>query len=276
MKCIFAPILIFTISISTYAETFNIEGTELLIPSPSGFTRVNKQMDAVYRLSLQMADPKNDLLAYYISNSEIPTAMKGEIPPLKRTFVLKVNKELKNIIVGSDDFNAFKNVTKRQNKETFEKIKSQISDLMKEQSKGISKEFDLDIALQISQMIPLDPHYEVDDALAYSMYANYGISAEGSEEELILAATSAFVNVSGKILFLYCYGSQDELEWTRSASKSWIEGIIESNTAPPANSPSNGINWSRALEKGIVGAVTGGLIALIIGALSYFKKKRNG
>ena len=275
MKNILTIILLIFMAGSTYAETFSIGGKELVIPPPQGFSRVTQEMDAVYRMSLQTADPMNDQLAYYISDSDIPTAMSGELPSLERTFLLKINKQLKNMVVGSKDFAELKNMTKRQNKEIFESVKSQIPGLMKGASEGISKEFDVNFALQISQMIPLEPHYEADNALAYSMYINFGVSAEGTKEELIISATTTFVNVSGKVLFLYCYGPQGELEWTRSASKSWAENVMGSNTQPPARSSGvRGMDWNKVIEKGIVGAITGGLFALIFGVLSIFKKKK--
>ena len=170
MKKTLTIVLLIFITGSAYAETISVGGKELVIPFPQGFSRVTQQMDAVYRVSLQMVDPKNDQLAYYISNSDIPSAMTGELPSLERTFLLKINKQLKNMVVGSKDFAELKSMTKRQNKEIFESVKSQIPGLMKGTSEGISKEFDVDIALQISQVIPLDPHYEADNALAYSMY----------------------------------------------------------------------------------------------------------
>lgn len=277
MKSTIVTIFLVFIAGFAYAEKFIIGDKELVIPTPQGFSRVTQEMDAVYRMSLQMVDPQNNQLAYYISASDIPAAMAGELPSLERTFLLKVNKQLKNMVVGSKDFAELKNMTKSQNKEVFESVKSQIPGLMTGASEGISKEFDVDFALQISQMVPLEPHYEADNALAYSMYINYGVSAEGTKDELIVSATATFVNVSGKVLFLYCYGPQDELEWTRSASKSWAEKVMDSNTQPPARSSGGrGMDWNKVIEKGIVGAITGGLFALIFGVLSLFKKRKKG
>ena len=275
MKRTLVAIVLTFIAGFAYADSFNIGGKDVVIPSPQGFSFVTQEMDAVYRLNLQMADPKNDQLAYYISDSDVPMAMNGELPPLGRTFLLKVNKQLKDIVIGSKDFAELKNMTKRQNKEIFESLKSKLPGLMKGASEGISKEFDVDFAMQISQMIPLESHYEVDNALSYSMYINYGVTTEGTKEESIVSATATYVNVAGKVLFLYCYGPQGELEWTRNASKSWVDQIMNSNSKPPASSSgSRGWDWNKVIEKGIVGAVTGGLIALIIGALSIFKKRK--
>lgn len=49
------------------------------------------------------------------------------------------------------------------------------------------------------------------------------------------------------------------------------------NAQPPAKSSGGrGLDWNKVIEKGIVGAVSGGLIALIIGVLSIFRKKKKG
>lgn len=273
----FTIMLLLFITATVYADTFKVGDKELVIPVPQGFSRVTQQMDAVHRLSLQMVDPANDQLAYYISISDVPFAIAGELPSLKRTFILKVNKDLKNIIIGSKEFAELKRTIMRQNKELLESVKSKIPGYFERMSKGISEEFDLDFALRLSHIIPLDRHYEADNAWAYSMYINYGVSASGVRENAIVSATATFVNVSGKILFLYCYGPQDELEWTRNASRAWVERIMASNAQPPTQSSGvYKVDWNRIIEKGIVGAITATLIALISGVISIFRKKKNG
>lgn len=275
MKITFNILFLFFITCSVYADTFTVGDRELVVPSPQGFSCVTPQMDKVYRLSLQVIDPMNDQLAYYISETDIPSAIEGELPPLEYTFILKVNKKLKNIIVGSADFAELKRMTKNQNKEIYESIKSEMPDYLDKMNKGIGQEFDMDFALRLSKFVPLDPHYETDNALAYSMYINYGVISEGIQKSVIVSATCTFVNLSGKVLFLYCYGPRDQLEWTRNASRAWTERIIVDNVQPPKRSlGSRGINWYVVMEKSIVGAITGGLIALIIVGFSILKKRK--
>ena len=124
---------------SVYADTFYVGGKKLKIPSPQGFTRVTPQMDAVYRLSQELADPVNDQLAFYIQESEIPAAMSGEIPSLEHYYILKVNKKLKGVVVGSKDFAELKNITKRQNRESLKSVETEVLSLMEKASKGIAK-----------------------------------------------------------------------------------------------------------------------------------------
>ena len=83
-------------------------------------------------------------------------------------------------------------------------------------------------------MVPLTPHYEEENGIAYSMFVNYGVTAEGVETETnIVSSTFTTLNVSGRVLFLNSYGQQEDLEWTRTASRDWGKRIMESNTQPP-------------------------------------------
>jgi hypothetical protein len=227
-------------------------------------------------MSLNLADPMNDQLAYYIAESDAPVAMSGEMPSLKRYYILKVSRELKNRVIGSRDFAELKSVTRRQNKEIFKSLEAQMSGLVEKTSKGISNEFDVDFALKLSQMVPLDPHYETDSALAYSMYCNFGVTVEGSKKDVIVSVTATIVNVAGKVLFLYCYGAQKDLEWTRSASEAWAGIVMAGNSQPPSqSSDSGGFDWNRVLEKALIGAIVGGLMGLFAALFSRSKKKKS-
>jgi len=280
MKEILLAIFLVFFVVSSYAGIFNIGGKDIVITSPEGYSRVTKQMDAVYRLGMQMKDSKNDILAYYISDSKIPTAMAGEVPVLKQYFLIKVNKKLKNMVVSSKDFAEFKDINIRKIKEKLESIKKQIPYSMKEVSDGVSKEFNIDYAMDISQVVPFEPHYETENAIAYSMYINYGVSTEGVNKKIILSATTVILNVSGKVLYLYCYAPKKELKWTRTASKLWAEKVIDNNTQPPAQSSGGSVNGNEAIFKGIVGAVVGGSLVLMSVVLSIFlsifKKRKKG
>lgn len=276
MKSKITIALLLLLSLSAFAaDTFTINGNEITVPTPKGFVRITDEMIAVSKLVQQMADPANDTLAYYIMESDVPSAMAGEIPSLEKTFMLKVNKQLRGMTVGQDDFSQLKSMTKSQNQQIFESIKAQVPDHMRKMSEGMSKEFNVDFAMDISQMVPLEPHYEAENALAYSMYINFGVTAGEEKTEEIVSGTATFLNASGAVLFLYGYGAKDELEWTREASTKWAESVMASNSQPPAKSRNgSGFDWSEVMEKGLIGAITGGFIALIIGVISKSKRKK--
>ncbi len=267
-------LLLSSLSLSA-ADTFTISGKDISVPQPEGFVRITDEMVAVSKLVQQMADPVNDTLAYYIMESELPTAMAGGMPSLEKTFMLKVNKGLRGMTVGKNDFSQLKGMTKSQNQKVFESVKAQAPDQMKKMSEGVSKEFNVDVAMEISQMVPLDPHYESESALAYSMYLNFGVGAGETKTEEIVSATAIFLNASGTVLFLYGYAPKSELEWTREASRKWAESVMAVNGPPPATSSGGRtFDWGKVMEKGLVGAVAGGLIALFFGVVSRLQRKK--
>jgi hypothetical protein len=262
------------VSAQVYAERFSVGGKIVDVPAPKGFVKVTPEMESVYRLSRQMIDPYNDVLALYISESDIPAALSGKIPYLRRYFYLKVNKKIKNIILGTKEFAEIKNITKQQNKQLLQSLKAKVSDILKKSSRKVSREFDIDFAVQLSEVVPLDPHFETDNALAYSMFLKYNANMAGVGDNFIIAATVMYVNAAGKILLLYCYAPKDELEWTRTSTKAWAERIMAVNDKPPVYLPrSRGFNWNRLLHNIIIGGLAGCIIALISGLIKKMRKK---
>ena len=281
MNKILTCLLLFSIS-TIKAEIYLIGGTKINIPEPKGYTVLTKDMDAAYRFSKSMVDLQNELLAYYIVDTEVALAKTGEMPSMDRYFLLKVNNALKNSKVSLSDFNSVKKMIRTQNEEIFKSLEEDIQNLMKNTSDGINKEFDVDIAMKVSKMVPLDVHYETESAMSYSMYINLGVSAGGTSEELVIAASATFIHVSGKILFLYSYGAKEDLEWTRTAAKTWAEDSMKANVSKSISKPNtvykqnsklvtnSGYDWERLMNKSIIGVVGGLLILLFL----FFKKKK--
>lgn len=275
MKNRLAMLCVILLTASTQAaDTFTINGRDIIVPAPKGFVRVTDEMIEFKRYIQHTQDPLNDTLAYYISESDVPMAMVGDISKLDRWFVLKINKKLRNMTVGKNDFSSLKEITKNQNREIFEKVKAQLPELIENINQGLSQELDVDFAINISQIVPLEPHYETDNAIGFSMYLNYGVTVDSEKENIIISATSTFLNASGAVLFLYGYGPHNQLEWTRNASMEWAESVMASNSQPLQKSPSNrGFNRKKIFEKALAWGIIGGLIALITGAVTIFKRR---
>ncbi len=212
------------------ADTFDVGGKNINIPSPPGFVPITKAMDGAYRLSQRMSNPRTDQLALYISKSNVPAALKGEIPSLKRYFIVTVSKNAKHMTIGAKEFSILKDTVKSQNKKIIREVKAKMPEILKKISEGISKEFNAKMSMKISKMIPLDLHYESENAFSYSMYIAYKASMGDSSISEIVPATITFVRVADKVIFLIAYGSKKDLEWTRNVSKTWSRMVISSNS----------------------------------------------
>ena len=239
MKNILVILLLLTINRSVYADTFNVGGKDLNIPSPQGFSRVTEQMPIVYMFG-QLRNSKDqtfDMLAIYIAESDIPAAMLGAFP--SRYFMLKVYKELKDVLVTPTSFIKIKNIIKNNNKKA---------------------------SKNVTDLVMLDPHYDTNQYLAQSFFYK--------ENNILIISTVIYVNVSGKILCLFCNDMNKNLEWTQNASKNWVSMIMDSNSQSLTRSSASHTSWNNVFEKGIVGGVAGGLIGLLCWLFSKLKRRK--
>ena len=132
---------------------------------------------------------------------------------------------------------------------------------------NLGEEFGVDLELEVSNIVPLEPHFDEDDAMAFSMYANVGANIGGERESSTIACTATFVNASGSVLFLYAYAPKPELEWTRRASREWADSVLASNDAAPAT---GGFDWNSIWGKAAIGAIVGAAAGLL---MMIFKRR---
>ena len=277
-KCFLTILSIWICAVSiVVADTFKIGEKEINIPAPVGFVRVTPDMSEVDKLvSVLSSKSINRPLAYYIEESDAPLALKGEMPQLNRTFFLTASKPHEFITVGRDEFAQFKDIIKNQNSDIFEEIKAKLPNHWKDVSQEINKEFSLDFSMNNIQMIPLNPHYVTDDALAYAMFINYGSENTLNNDDEIVTSTATILNPSGVVLCLACYGSPDDLGWTMESSMEWTKLVLASNEPPPVQTLASGkssfygLNWDRVFQKMIIGSVIGA----IIGTVFFLRKKK--
>ena len=265
---IILSLISFCIASLCHADTFILAGKPIEVPTPEGFVKVTEDMPMVYKLVQQLVDPGNEMLAYYISESDATIALEGEIPGLERTLVLKINKQLKELTVSRADFKELKGFVKKQNQEIFEKVLADTAQPMSQMSEGLSKEFDIDFAMQVSQVIPMEAHAETVDTIAYSMYINYGLKVEDEGTEGVVAATVTYANASGALLLLFSYAPEEQLEWTRSSAQKWADDVLAHNDAPPEKTLRKGIGWQQVLTVVI-------LASILMLIRSIVQKKRN-
>ena len=248
-----------TLGSAAFAETFTFGGKDLSIPDPQGFVLVTPEMDAVYRLgnNTTWATQGTENIGFYISELDLPVAVEGEIPSLEKTFRILGYTELKQIEIGKNDFSSFK----KEMKDFFAKNVSDRASMIDSVAERYVKRFNIeegevfkeDFVMKYQKSILLEPHYENEYALSVSVYMNDGASIGGdSENPFWIAQTVTFLNVAGKILFALCAAPEDELEWTRDASKKWTEKIIASNDPPPTRTVhESGSGWDEAQNNDI-------------------------
>lgn len=276
MKTICLALLLIAPAVSV-AANISVGGVSLAIPNPNGFSPVTPQMTLLYELQKQFVAPTNEEFVAFIPERDVPAALKDVIPDMPRRFTVQTAKSLIGASVSTSDFAKLKNIIRSQNDELMKKVEAQLPGLMKQMNEGLTKTYDVDLAFSVSQMVPMRIHEETDRALAYSALVKYDMKDErGNPSPFVAVFTATFVHVKGKVLFLYSYAEESGLEWSREASRAWVNAVVAANPSdfqtsvkealPPAIS---GIDWGKVGAKAVAGAIVG----LIIGLIGWAMKR---
>lgn len=274
--------LLLMVATGVQATDIQVGEVQLAIPSPTGFSPVTPQMAPLFEMQKHFVAASNEEFVAFIADENIPKALAGEIPEMPRRFTVQTPKNLVGSFITSAEFNELKTVIKTQNEDILQKIEAQFPGLSSQVNNGIKKQFEVDVAFSISQMIPLPVHIETERTFAYSSFAKYEMKDEqGNVVPFVVVVTATIAHVQGKLLFLYSYAEESGLEWSKAISKQWSEAVIAANPSDQQtalkeaqSAATVNINWAQVGEKALHGAIIGGLIALLSLLFRRFKAKQ--
>jgi hypothetical protein len=260
------------------ANTVSIGDVTVAIPSPEGFVAVTQNMAALYGFQKHFVAPTLEELVAFIPDGDVPAALKDEIPDRSRRFTAQVSKKLVNVTVSTSDFAHLRNLVKSQNEEMAKKLEASLPGLLADRNAAMTKKYGAEFAVSALGIVPLALHEESDRTFAYSAFVKGATNdATGRATPYIAVSTVTAVLLKGKILTLYCYGAEADLEWSRESSKRWASAIIAANPLDVTSSikeslPSalTGFNW----EKVGVSAIEGALIGLMVGLIYWARTRR--
>ena len=229
MKSIIFTLLLISPSLS-WSSDISIGDVSLVIPKPEGFSPVTPKMAVLYEVQKQFVAPSNEEFISFIPDDVVEVVLKDEIPDLPRRFTVQTSRNLVNATVSSSYFLSLKKIIKSQNTKIIKEVEAQLPEIMGKMNKGIKEQYEVDLALSVSQMVPMPAHEETDNTLSYSMLVRYDMKDEmGNPDSFVAAVTTTFVHLKGKVLFLYSYAEESALEWSRKASHEWTSNLINSN-----------------------------------------------
>lgn len=277
MRAITLCLILIALPRAVSAATIVVGETEIEIPNPSSFSEVTPDMATLYEFQKQFVAHTNVEFLAFISDRDVPTALKNEIPELERRFTVQTAKSLVNLSVTKKSFEELKQIIKTQNDEIVKKAEAAIGKTIVKINENITDQYDVDLALSVSQIIPLPAHAETERSLAYSAFIKYNINDEaGNPSSFVAVMTATFVHVKGKVLFLYSYAEESGLDWSRNLSTQWSSAVIKANPSDFQSSINEnlpaavtGIDWGEVGVKALIGA----FIGLLIGFVSWLVKR---
>jgi len=247
--------------------------TELTIPAPDGFVPVVPEMKALNQVLDAAMFGDNARLAHFIPESDASAALANQVPETASSFSVQTPKKAANQPVTKADFAQLMKELVNNNAEIIQKIEKQMPDYLKQANSKL-KAVDPDINFQDISFAPLPAHQQDERVLAYSMYLTMQTAAGPTR----IACTANILHVKAKLLFVYAYAAEKELEWTRDISKQWVTGILARNASTPevAKLEESGSGMFRTPGGRIArSAIIGGVIGGIFGLVQMIRKKKS-
>jgi hypothetical protein len=274
MLCFLAPPVSLAVDIS-------VGGVSLAIPDPDGFRPVTQQMPALYELQRQLVAPTNEEFAAFIPEADVPAALANDIPDLPRRFAVQTAKPLVSAPIAAADFIRLKSALRSQNAELLAQVEERLPGLIRDLNEGLTEKYGPDVALSVPQFVPFPVHEETDRTMAYSALVKYDVTDQtGAATTFTSVVTTTVIHIRGKVLFLYSYADQADLEWSRAASRRWANTVVAANPPDAAASvrealPSavSRLDWSQVGTKAAAGAIGGMVIGLVIALIGRVRRR---
>ena len=193
----------------------------------------------------------------------------GDIPTLDRRLTVQTATSVLRAEISAADFQDVKSKVQAENNEMVKQVEEKMPGWMDQLNENFDDRYQFDPALSMSQLVPLPVHHDGPRSMAYSAFTQYQMNDEfGEPFDFIVTVTATFVHVNGRLLFLYAYGGEDDLAWTREAAKAWTADIIAANpqsarAGVSSAGRSGGFNWAKIIAAGVLG----GIVVLIGGLL---------
>ena len=241
----FLAVLLLAVS-SSFANAYEIvvDQRKLSIPAPAGFVELTPAMSPYYDAMWAYVAASNTRYLTLIEEAAADAMLRGEDVDVGRYLNIETQTAISRMSITTAQFGEYRDVMRDQLFNMIEQVQNQFPEITDAGNTSLSEKYDAELAVQLGGMVPLPIHLDTDNAIASSMYMTVGATVDGEDMGSdVLAATMLSLHVKDKVLFVYAFGPEKDLEWTRAAASTWATRIVAANS--PAGAPAN----SRATQE---------------------------
>ena len=256
-------------SLNAGAIEIDVGDRQIDLPVPEGYVELTPAMSPYYETMRAYISPRNVRYLMLVDASWADALSRGQAGDLVRFMNVETAKKISALSISSADFGEIRSDIRDQNDETFSEVKRQLPEILDKGNAKVSEELNTKVVAKVGGFVPLPVHLDSDDAIAYSMYVTAGGSVNGQDlNNTVLAATALVLHVKDKVLFLYVYAPEPELEATRALSAGWARDIVAANPLSGDEKRAvrrigGGIDWQQVAKNALIGGVIGGLMGLL-------------
>jgi len=250
------------------SQPTTVGGTVLEIPTPTGFQPASGDLASLADFSQPFVPASNREIASFVQDEDARAIRDGREPRFERRHSAQVLRALEDTLVTHADFAQLKAEMRESSAELAGSVEKELSSAVEKVADGVT----VDMEAPGAGVSVLPPHFETDRVLSVSQrISTWLVRADGTRTALRGTVTLSYVHVRGRLVFLYAFGQEDALDWTREASRQWALAVVAANPSDAATASrearrgtGRGIDWSRVGQKAVVGAVVGALVGLVL------------
>ncbi|GAA0208495.1 hypothetical protein GCM10009123_14950 [Kangiella japonica] len=218
----------------TAAKEVIIGDVTIKLPLQEGFMELPETH--FYTEFMQDFTPQtNELLVIQAPKDELTQTLEMKGEQFSTSIVIQTFKGTKYRQVSKAEFGQIKDFMKQNFEQISETLKQRINSEMDASSSKVSNKYDVDVALSITDMVPLEifadtaNHY----GSTYLMKSSVAVDGEAEDNDNVLMAINVML-VKGKIIYLYVYNldeGEESHQELLQLSKKVALSISEGNAA---------------------------------------------
>ncbi len=203
------------------------------VPLPDGYVELTPDMSPYYESMWAYVAASNHRYLTLIHESTAAAILRGDAVEVGRYMNIEAEKSISRMSISAAQFGEFQDIIRNQLFELTARVQEHLPEITSAGNAALSEQFDADLAVDLGGVVPLPVHHDTDNAIASSMYMTVSATVNGEDMgSEILSATMLSLHVGDKVLFLYVYGPQSDLLWTRETANAWADSIVAGNPFP--------------------------------------------
>ena len=283
MKSWFSALLGVVVAIlplGALAMSVKIGNVSIELPEPEGLHDLLGEFPEMGPVAETMVVPTNRLLRLYVEPTFL-VAMRNNVDrPLQRYAMAQTYRQAEYSSVALTEFQREMAPLRDNLEQTMRQLVEQrLPQELAGASQRATELFGDDVRLELGQLRDVRMFLDRPEVLGFVTIAPVNVSVGGHADPGLMASASITALVRERVLYLYVYSDYDtdgDLAWVQNTAMEWYARVAEANPArtqtgiqqtaarePYEPRTTRSLDYDRILGKGIVGAIAGGLIALL-------------
>jgi len=260
-------LLLAGLNFSASATSIDVGGRQIDVPVPDGFVELTPAIPSLYDAMTARVGP-NIRFITFIRAADAEAMLRGGPIEFERYLTVAVDKNLDGKSISTDNFKELREQHASQLEQAIATTGEDRDNVLGDTLDKLGIPHRGDIEVFVNPVVPLPIHLDTTDRFAYSGHLNVetSVASEPSRHNTY-TSTTLVLHVLDRFLILHVYGSDSDLDWTRTQASRLADAIVAANPIFGGIS-----NWEKSVESSLIGAVSAGVLALL--AFLFWKNKR--